>query len=155
MALSAEVSRFFDTPWDKPLLVRVVAGGVAGALFTIFVPAFLLMWALDGPEVVYRRQLLRVDLAALLYPIGAVLSGSLFAALVVQARSKIAAMAAAFAAFLPWMAAMALCTNRGYEAWAMGHTVTTIFGALLLGFPLGLAVHGARRKRDALFDRAA
>ena len=147
-----EIARFLDgeRPEARPAL-RFTAGALVGSCFALFTPILLGLWIFRGREVLLKRGgSVRVDLASLLYPLGAVISGALFVLLVSRARSRIVAALLGSLALLPWLVSIVVCINQGYAHWQMAHTVTTLLGAIGLGAPLGWLSHlqlaGPRRQ---------
>jgi hypothetical protein len=138
MSLGARISEFLDgNRPDAPIWLRLLTGAAFGAVFSVFVPIIALVWLIGGAEVQTRSALIRADLLTLLYPLGAIISGALFVALVGYCRSRVAASISGIVALAPWFVAIGLCFNRGYSTWTPDHTVTTTICTLLIGGGLG------------------
>jgi hypothetical protein len=135
MNVGTEIARFLDGEHPEASLgLRFLTGALLGAVFAIFTPLLALLWFVSGPEVMTRKSILvRVDLLTALYPLGAVITGALFAALVSYARSRVTASLLGVAAFIPWCAAIGLCIDRGYADWSAKHTFLTLFCAVVFG----------------------
>jgi hypothetical protein len=126
-----------DRP-DAPLRDRFATGALVGALFASFTPLLLLLWAIGGREITSRGgQVVRVDLLAAIYPLGAVVTGALLFGLTALVRARVLRALLGAVAFLPWVAGIALCMNAGHVVWRPMHTVATILMALAFGVPIG------------------
>jgi hypothetical protein len=136
-----------DWPGARPR-TRFLNGALLGSLFAVFTPVFLLMWALEGPEVLTRRGTIRVDLLALAYPLGAVVSISLLLGLAGVAQSRVGRALLGALAFLPWCGAMTLCLDRGYADWQPVHSLATILCATAIGAPIGWSMTAPRGRRS-------
>jgi hypothetical protein len=134
-----ELARYLDGDRpDAPVRVRLATGAAVGAVFCVFVPLLLLMWALGGREVSLRHGiLLRVDLLAVLYPLGAIVSGALLFALTALTRTRLLGALLGAVAILPWVAGIVICFDRGYSTWQPLHTMTTASMALIMGGKVG------------------
>jgi hypothetical protein len=90
----------------------------------------------------------RLDLAAVLQALGAMLGASVFAVgyPVVQHRRP-ARVLLALPAVLPWLVAFTVAYDRGYDRWTRSHTLLTGTGVLAFGTPLGWSAETGRRAR--------
>jgi hypothetical protein len=133
------LASFLDGDWpDAPAMVRVRAGAAVGSVFMIFLPVIAFLWWREGTEYVSRDgRSMRLDLLSLLYPFGTVVTGSLFFLLAGVSQARLAKACLGALAFLPWMAALALCINDGYQNWRGVHTAITLLTAVAFGCPLG------------------
>jgi hypothetical protein len=94
------------------------------------------------PEIRIRGGLLRPDLALLLYPLGALVTGVLFFALAPLMRWIITAPVLGVLSFAPWTFAIARTIDRGYRDWTAAHTWIASTCAVLLGGVLGIGMRG-------------
>ena len=139
-----------DRP-DAPVGARFVTGAMLGAMFTVFTPLLLFLWAVGGRETTTRHgTLIRVDLLAALYPIGAIVTAALMFGLASFVRVRSLRALVGVVAFLPWAAAIIVCFDSGHVQWRALHTVTTLLMALAFGAPIGwrMPYRAARQRRQ-------
>ena len=109
---------------SAPSGARLRKGITVGALVGCIVGVPLLgVLLIAGPEFVGRHgATLRLDLAAVLQALGAMLGASVFAVgyPVVQHRRP-ARVLLALLAVLPWLAAFTIAFDRGYDRWTRSH----------------------------------
>src|SRR3982750_2555475 len=134
---------------EEPLARRAAAGAlIFGGIFGVFTLLLLLLLLLNGPEYESRHHvLMRLDLLAVLYPLGAATAGAIMGALLPLTRTRPGAIAAGILALAPWSAAIGLCMDRGYSHWTTGHTVVSACLAVGLGAGLGFGIAGYARQR--------
>jgi hypothetical protein len=143
------IARWLDDRLDASLGSRFLTGALVGAFFSIFTPLLLLLWALGGRMASIRGIDTRLDLLSALYPIGAVVSSSFLYGLTALVRTRPARALFGAVAFVPWVAAIALCMEGGHTQWRFMHTAVTALGALALGAPLGWGMTAPRWQRRA------